>query len=101
MNTKGTRQERINTAIINVGSSVFIGIITTKFIGVIVLAFAPSNLFKLYYFRMYILMVFLGAFNGLVLLPVILNLIGPNYNQLKTKYEKIDQTTDHDEYKAK
>ena len=67
----------------NIGSSVFIGIITTKFIGVIVLGFAPSNLFKLYYFRMYILMVLLGAFNGLALLPVVLKLIGPSCNDLK------------------
>lgn len=45
------------------GTSVFVGIACTKFIGVAVLGFAPSTLFKLYYFRMYILMVILGAFN--------------------------------------
>jgi Niemann-Pick C1 protein len=45
------------------GASVFIGIASTKFIGVIVLAFANSTLFKLYYFRMYILMVVVGTFN--------------------------------------
>jgi Niemann-Pick C1 protein len=45
------------------GTSVFVGIACTKFIGVAVLGLAPSTLFKLYYFRMYILMVILGVFN--------------------------------------
>ena len=45
------------------GNSVFVGIASTKFIGVIVLAFASSTLFKLYYFRMYFLMIITGSFN--------------------------------------
>jgi Niemann-Pick C1 protein len=45
------------------GTSVLVGIASTKFIGVIVLAFASSTLFRLYYFRMYILMVITGTFN--------------------------------------
>ena len=59
------------------GSSVLVGIATTKFIGVIVLAFAPSTLFKLYYFRMYLLIIIFGAFNGMMFLPTILSLYGP------------------------
>ena len=59
------------------GASVVVGIATTKFIGVIVLAFAPSTLFQLYYFRMYLFIIVFGAFNGLVFLPTILSLIGP------------------------
>ena len=43
----------------------------------IVLAFAPSTLFKLYYFRMYLLIILLGVFNGLMLMPTLLSLIGP------------------------
>ena len=59
------------------GSSVIVGITITKFLGVCVLAFAPSTLFRLYYFRMYVSMVILGSFHGLIFLPVILSLIGP------------------------
>ena len=59
------------------GASVVVGIATTKFIGVIVLAFAPSTLFQLYYFRMYLFIIVFGAFNGLVFLPTLLSLIGP------------------------
>jgi Niemann-Pick C1 protein len=50
-------------AMMTMGNSVFIGIACTKFIGVIVLAFALSTLFKLYYFRMYFLMIIAGTFN--------------------------------------
>jgi Niemann-Pick C1 protein len=54
-----------------------VGIASTKFIGVIVLAFAPSTLFKLYYFRMYLFIILLGLFNGLMFLPLILRWVGP------------------------
>ncbi len=66
-----------------IGSSVLTGIIFTKFLGyiiilgVMVLAFASSTLFRLYYFRMYILIVFLGFFHGMMFLPVILSIFGP------------------------
>jgi len=59
------------------GSSVIVGIASTKFLGVLVLAFAPSTLFKLYYFRMYLCIILLGVFNGLFFLPVMLSLCGP------------------------
>jgi len=59
------------------GSSVVVGIASTKCLGVLVLAFAPSTLFQLYYFRMYIFIIIVGVFNGLAFLPVILSLIGP------------------------
>lgn len=62
----------------NMGSSVVVGIASTKFLGVLVLAFAPSTLFKLYYFRMYMFIIVLGVFNGLFFLPVLLSFIGPD-----------------------
>jgi Niemann-Pick C1 protein len=57
---------------------VFIGIGLTKFIGVVVLAFASSTLFRLYYFRMYLGIVLMGMFHGLVLLPCILYRLTPS-----------------------
>jgi len=59
------------------GSSVVVGIASTKFLGVCVLAFAPSTLFRLYYFRMYLFIILLGVFNGLFFLPVLLSICGP------------------------
>ena len=77
MRQSGSRKQRAMNALSEMGSSVVVGIATTKFIGVIVLAFAPSTLFQLYYFRMYFLIIVFGAFNGLMFLPTILSLIGP------------------------
>jgi len=77
MRQKGKREERAKKALSAMGSQVLVGITTTKFLGVTVLAFAPATLFKLYYFRMYIFIVIIGAFNGLMFMPVLLSLVGP------------------------
>lgn len=77
MRQSGTKQTRAMRALAEMGSSVLVGIASTKFIGVIVLAFAPSNIFKLYYFRMYLFIILLGLFNGLCFLPLVLRWIGP------------------------
>lgn len=56
------RQERAAAAMKSAGASVLTGITLTKLVGVSVLAIAPSLLFRVYYFRMYIATVFAGAF---------------------------------------
>jgi Niemann-Pick C1 protein len=68
----------------NTGSSVFIGIGLTKFVGVLVLGLAKSTLFRIYYFRMYLGIVLLGLFNGLVLLPILLYKWGPRTAKITT-----------------
>ena len=45
--------------------------------GVVVLAFARTEIFEVYYFRVYFALVILGAAHSLVLLPVLLALAGP------------------------
>lgn len=45
MKQTGTREERAKKAMINMGSSVVVGIASTKLLGILVLAFAPSTLF--------------------------------------------------------
>lgn len=81
MHQRGTREQRVRKALNEMGSSVVVGIASTKFLGVCVLAFAPSTLFRIYYFRMYLLIIVLGVFNGLLTLPVILSLIGPKCDE--------------------
>lgn len=56
------RQERAEAAMKSAGASVLTGITLTKLVGVSVLAIAPSLLFRVYYFRMYMATVLAGAF---------------------------------------
>lgn len=73
---RAERSERVYTALVDVGPSIFSGITLTKLAGISVLALTRSKLLETYYFRMWLALIVAGAIHGLILLPVLLSYTG-------------------------
>lgn len=77
------KSERAIEAVLHIGSAVIYGGGSTL-LGVAMLSLSEAYTFKAF-FKIFLLVILYGLFHGLVLLPVILSLIGPQpYNTLLT-----------------
>ncbi|XP_006812837.2 NPC intracellular cholesterol transporter 1-like [Saccoglossus kowalevskii] len=63
------------------GSSILSGVAFTNLAGIIPLAFANSQLFEVFYFRMFLLITILGCAHGIIFQPVLLIYLGPKVNK--------------------
>merc|ERR1711871_103855 len=69
------RNERVRWALDHIGVSVFNGAMTT-FVAILALSWATSYVFQ-NYFRCFLLIISLGVYFGMVVLPTVLSVIGP------------------------
>ena len=72
---RGTHQERMVTAVTEMGTAVIHGAAST-FVAVLVLAASNSYIFRIFFKQFFGICLF-GVAHGMVLLPVLLSLIGP------------------------
>ena len=77
------RDARGKLSLLKIGGSVFLGGCST-FFGILALAWSRGEAF-LTFFVMFVSMVVLGIFHGLVVLPVALSLVGPDFVVVSAK----------------
>lgn len=76
ISTKATRAERAREALCRIGPVVITGIFMTNLVGVVVLAAAKSELFIVFYFRMFFTINVLCVLHTVVFLPCFLAFLG-------------------------
>merc|ERR1719326_2670095 len=77
LQTPGTRQERVDHALEEMGTAVVHGAFST-FLAVLILSVSKSYIFRIFFKQFFGICLF-GAAHGLCLLPVLLSLVGPEY----------------------
>jgi len=78
--TPGTRQERVERAVEEMGTAVIHGAFST-FLAVLILSVSQSYIFRVFFKQFFGICIF-GASHGLVFLPIMLSFMGPEYTQV-------------------
>ena len=90
---KGTRDERVETTITEIGPAVFSGAFST-YLAFLLLVTSETYVIETF-FKIFSLMVIFGGFHALFFLPVILSLIGPKaYTKNQTNGDNVEPAGD-------
>lgn len=84
MLAEGSSSQRVQHALHSLGFAVFNGGITTL-LGILPLSWAKYNYFQKYFFGLYAIVVVVGLFVGLFLMPAVLYWIGPKSRHAASK----------------
>merc|ERR1719461_799825 len=92
----GDRKAKTEEALLTIGSAVFNGGLTT-FLALVLLGFSTSHVF-ISFFKVFVLTVSFGLFHGLVLLPVLLFILGPDKEEETDKVQNGGQGGTNNNY---
>lgn len=85
----GYKQSRAYGSLIYIGSTTLGGITLTKLIGIGVLSFTRSKIFRLYYFKMWSGLIIIASIHALVVAPLLLSLFGSTSVYGKSKWSRV------------
>lgn len=72
------KKNRAYGSLVYVGTTTFSGITLTKLIGIGVLSFTKSKIFRVYYFKMWAGLIIIASLHALIVAPLLLSIFGSN-----------------------
>eukprot|EP01114_Cavostelium_apophysatum_P012610 TRINITY_DN2864_c0_g1_i1.p1 TRINITY_DN2864_c0_g1~~TRINITY_DN2864_c0_g1_i1.p1 ORF type:complete len:894 (-),score=135.15 TRINITY_DN2864_c0_g1_i1:27-2708(-) len=85
MGYEGTRKEKVSKALIDIGGPLFHAGITIFLGHLVILLFTKYTVFTVYHGRLFVIIIGIGLFHSLVVLPIVLTFVGPKGYQHRKK----------------